>query len=126
MREIKFRAWIGGKMVYFTHEDLWVDGLCCWDNSEPYPYRYAKTMQYTGLEDKNVQEIYEGDILAVINIDDESDRNCIVEWNTDGAYLYEPLDGYGDYDITTIGWAMEMGFSFEVIGNIYENPELCT
>ena len=70
-------------------------------------------MQFTGLLDRNGTEIYEGDIF----MDEEAGSYSFVEWDT----------AHGGW--TTNAWftpmelAKEAG-SLEVIGNIYENPEL--
>jgi len=81
--------------------------------------------QYTGLKDKNGEKIFEGDVLKVINPNDEEDNLCVVKWdNLCGGYPYEPWGGFGNFDVSTLGWAMTMEFTFEIIGNIYDNPEL--
>ena len=85
----------------------------------------AVLMQFTGLTDKNGKEIYEGDILSVENPDGYKDLLCLVEYDSNvGGYEYTPKSGYGEFETSTIGWAMGMEFEFEIIGNIYENPEL--
>lgn len=79
-------------------------------------------MQFTGLKDKNGKEIYEGDIL---NITQDSIIG-VVEWNNDLS-LFE-LNCVVDHNdcTTTIYSKQENGFNInrEIIGNIYENPEL--
>jgi len=74
-------------------------------------------MQFTGLKDKNGKEIYEGDILCRAG-----HRNRVVEWKED-AFILRPnpaLDSDHDqpYRLKTVTRTSE------VIGNIYENPEL--
>lgn len=69
-------------------------------------------MQCTGLKDKNNKWIYEGDIVKDINI---PSYFCIVEWIKGGFYLKSTVsNSFLLFDTT----------QQEVIGNIYENPEL--
>ena len=76
-------------------------------------------MQYTGLKDKDRKKIYEGDIVKWADLytgeSRDEDRVFIVEniqnfFETKGYYEAE----YGER------WEKEL----EIIGNIYENPEL--
>ena len=71
-------------------------------------------MQWTQLKDKNGKEIYEGDIVYVIC----EDGNAVIEWDEDSAKFSIKFDDWiADFD-----WYS--GKDLEVIGNIYENPEL--
>lgn len=70
-------------------------------------------MMSTRLKDKNGTEIYEGDIVK--NIYDEI---YVVKWFDAGFHLEERYNGGFDYS------ELHFGNNKEVIGNIYENPEL--
>lgn len=73
-------------------------------------------MQYTGLKDNNGRDIYEGDIF------DYGDRKYVVEFDKEraGFYPFAKDDGCGCCTDEVV-WNSGEG---EVIGNIYENPEL--
>jgi uncharacterized phage protein (TIGR01671 family) len=77
--------------------------------------------QYTGLKDKNGVEIYEGDIVkylttAVARLDGMVWTGRVIY--AGGAYrLYEMGSDYFRSDMT-------YPYEYEVIGNIYKNPEL--
>ncbi len=130
-RTIKFRGkrmddteyngkWVYGYYVFYPEDNkAIIETYACKDIVDP-----ETIGQFIGLRDINDKEIYEDDICKVIDPMGDEDTLCIVEWNPFAvAYTYEPEDGYGDYDSSTIGWAMDLGFRFEVIGNIYDNPE---
>ena len=90
------------------------------DDSVQYWYTVDRNTvwQYTGLKDKNRKEIYEGDILKFSEVD-----TAIVQWNEKYAYfMVKPIQDYY-FDSDVLGHAIEYS-KVEVIGNIYDNPEL--
>ena len=75
-------------------------------------------MQSTGLRDKNGKEIFEKDIL------DYNGRKVIVKWHGSYAcFIYEFVDELKNRKTEWKPLYLSY-YKFEVIGNIYENPEL--
>lgn len=131
-RKIRFRAWSAKakEMVDHWHvindPDEWFEALLSGDANEG-----DVLMQYTGLEDKNGIPIYEGDILKnnnkynyPIGYKGEKVQSlpCAVEWIKDGWWKVFSLShgrkqatrGLDDLDLANL----------EVIGSVFENPEL--
>jgi uncharacterized phage protein (TIGR01671 family) len=113
-REIKFRAWDKEASRMFYLDDI-VEILTDALDAEEHWLKCTDhaLMQYTGLKDKNGQEIYEGDIVRY-NYWGHFHQNILVE--------YQEVAGSDDMGTDMIGF-MDVS-SGEIIGNIYENPDL--
>lgn len=80
--------------------------------------------QYTGLNDINGKEIYEGDIVNVTwQRDDVEGENYAIAYdpNNDGYPAFELVDWYEDVNGLSCAY---IDGQITVIGNIFENPEL--
>jgi uncharacterized phage protein (TIGR01671 family) len=133
MREIKFRAWdnqtqemLTGAGVLPLESSITYSRAYSYDQydaSKDYPmvrppHARFRLMQYTGLKDKNGVECFESDIIR-FNYGFEGE--CIEEvfWDEEGAKF---VHTYSDRPSKAF-WA-NRDFEFEVVGNIYVNPEL--
>ena len=133
MREIKFRCWdkkskkmrqvteiVFNTGFYMESNDnsvklIWVKGQDIIENREIQIQREKDfiLMQYTGLKDKNGKEIYEGDIV----------KAKFFEKHITGEIEF----ALGAFFVTGSAVSDNQMFifnDFEVIGNIYDNPEL--
>lgn len=79
--------------------------------------------QYTGLKDKNGKEIYEGDII----FDSFYERKAKVAF-LEGAFWLDYIDNFKEYKTIHKRYQLIANYDnksvLEVIGNIYDNPEL--
>lgn len=132
MREIKFRIWHKESKTMIYLDGIWVCGeysSLCFDSTEDkydgigrlpdYPkdkIENYKLMQYTGLKDENGKEIYEGDILSP-NDEEDNSMGVVKYDNTKGSY-------YIDFENGSCVSNFDYAKFLEVVGNIYENPEL--
>ena len=132
MRQIKFQIyWIAGhEMLYDKNNDLE------FRDNENYPITYLsdatnhpesyKVRQYTGLKDKNGTEIYDGDYIrySTRTINGSIYTHvCRVFQHESGTWR---IEGYHEdnHSYETKGTVYAVHLICEVIGNIYENPEL--
>ena len=129
-REIKFRAWDKERKEILTPERIChLDGETSKGLSESAPF--LELMQYTCLTDKNGKEIYEGDCLQWEDWQQEMWGNKPADKPDIAVIIYKapmftwewfrrgkPIgtDGFDLHDVDIN--------RYEVIGNIYENPDL--
>lgn len=114
-RPIKFRAWDGANRQMVDSPNLAVrfDGpIVHLAAPETSPWDHLELMQFTGLTDKNGVEIYEGDLLKPVPVFN-GDKPLVVEFLDNGFWCDVPS-----------GKCVPVEHLREVIGNIYENPEL--
>ena len=142
-REIKFRAWhppiTDGEVTLPGHMDYELEHrkyLAVRTETQAIPASFGfehvqsgsyfinedlkkygeRLMQYTGLKDKNGKEIWEGDVVKFPR-----------QWWTHGDkefHIEEIKFGNGTFSFFNSGdWSVESD-EMEVLGNIYENPEL--
>ena len=84
-------------------------------------FKNIDLMQATGLKDKNGKEIFEGDILA-FKTDDEV-INVKIFWDEKHALFMFRSEKYNEEE--PLAELVEANtYPFEIIGNVYENPEL--
>ena len=129
MRDIKFRAWdneneymitslqgvytaLRNRMNITKQDDGYYNNG---DLLKPNKGKYT-LMQYTGLHDKNGKEIYEGDIVLIT-------RPCILEKGEvkfiNGCFAIKSKD-----TLLMLYQCEINNFKLEIIGNIYDNPDL--
>lgn len=79
-------------------------------------------MRFTGLQDKDGIDIYEGDIV-LITLEDGQEKRKVAWDHTFGRW--EPyLKGINEYWYTMHNLVNTEGATVEIIGNIHQNPEL--
>lgn len=137
MREIKFRAWI-------KDENRMIDPVIQVNFQAQYPtvawyedmhdalsgnlsdafLDRVELMQYTGLKDRNGKEIYEGEVIRIEPYHDEQYEVVVEE--KDGVPFCIRTPWSSEYDIMPLAWCINQfgTHTIEIIGNIYEKPEL--
>jgi uncharacterized phage protein (TIGR01671 family) len=134
-KKIKFRVWDKPNKTWVKNQHWFIsqDGrMGILEGSEyifpPDSYLdYFTIQEFSDYSDKNGKEIYEGDIISY--------KDCALPIACSSPYEYkkEYIERKREVKLNSLGWGlwgMGMPPSFldkiEVIGNIYENPELLT
>ena len=135
MREIKFRAWdklnncmdqVDGDCLYIADDQRYEVYEKGGNNYNTYlqkdnvSYKY-EIMQYIGFTDINGKEIYESDIVRVV--DSYTEKGCLVsdfigliKYGNGSFYVSDSDETYSDYRM--------MDLEIEVIGNVFADSEL--
>ena len=134
-RVIKFRAWdkrtecylydiqdaydtLSGHVKYDDGENACYDEDCFGDFLDNDRYVVE---QFTGLRDKNGRSIYEDDIVKMHQVVlSPDDKIGWVEYTAQYGYSIR----FGNRRCRQSDWANDEVAKYEVIGNIWENPEL--
>lgn len=139
-RELKFRVWDNlnkryvddciisnsGDAFYYVTTEVPFPASCY------YNIKNAIIQQFTGLLDKTGRGIYEGDILQIkvtgtILIFALGDYKATVKWNDEQLrYDLDILTKKNKHSNFNNSLYKDSGREYEIIGNIYENPELLT
>lgn len=122
----RFRAWDGGSLCHmYSPEEVMVGDSGIWifdedsEGNEWIVNNDLSLMQSTGLTDKNGKEIFGGDILKVT---DKYSWLEVVSFSEKKAMFVSKEIGFPESPL----WELfnTVLFKIEIIGNIYENPEL--
>lgn len=115
-----FRAWISSQNY------MAIQGTPDLETLQSFMFHYGNEeniMQFTGLSDKNGSKIFEGDIVTY--------KRSVGNWTgqtmttTHKIIFTEEVNAFVmDYGSSYIKLRKHWGYEYEVIGNIYENPEL--
>lgn len=115
-REIKFRSWCKniGKMCEVGDIHFGIDCVQVYEPDEEFDFEDIVLMQFTGLKDNKGIEIYEGDIVTIIYRDAGFPKMRTEE------IIYRQESAMFDTKWVDDFYRAEM----EVIGNVYEHPDL--
>lgn len=127
----KFRAWLKKEKCFADQVDAIRPQLCeidlswkgAWGSECFNLLEDVELMQSTGLLDKNGKEIFEGDVIAIEVDDTETPINARVFQNSKiGVLMFHVFED--NEDVPMVELLEDNSVAFEIIGNIYETPEL--
>ena len=128
IRQIKFRAWDKERKEWLFNGDAMdlqysgESGAMMFDNdANMTPRDYLEWDQFTGLQDKNGKDIYEGDIVAA---DSDKEARTVEVIFKDGCFYgeYKPHQFCERLHRLFSIWG-DMNANYTVIGNVWESPE---
>lgn len=132
MIKTKFRAWnkedkrwidpvIDLVAIDMFSGDLYYDCRCVGADAFYVPKKdIINLQQYTGLKDINSNEIYEGDIVK----NQYRDQIYVIEWDNEITGFTQRCGTHTTHFF--MDWTKDKNtkYNIEIIGNIYDNPEL--
>lgn len=126
MDRFKFRAWskLSNKMVY-QGDDQWFEPNCDVESFKNQTVSLSTVltsddfipMQAVGMNDKEGKPIFESDIVRYYRVDGDDGPDL-------SPVVYKGAAFTLDYSTTCLKTLSSIGYVFEVVGNIYDNPEL--
>jgi len=130
-REIKFRAYDKErkKIKFFDLKEIYAD---CYHNvgflkNAPHQHEndgweQFELMQFTGLKDKNGKEVFEGDVIKIKCNEDIIIGDVFYNQSRCCYMINHPAGYNGFFGLHTL--TIEICDEFNIIGNIFQNPEL--
>lgn len=113
-KEIGTDKWIEGFVVYHLsgRVDIWNVYEGDWFEVDP---ETVGQLQYIEKYKNYTIKVFTGDILNIWSAEKQDEKTeCVVD--NYGCITYD----FGDYEITRLKWAIDMGYLFEIIGNIHD------
>ena len=127
MNEYEYRAWIPKEKIMVNVEAIdfesniiyfggrIIDGFLCNQKHE----KLDNIILMRSVLIKNDKRYFERDKISVTNPNGDYYKDTIIYFSDEAGALVVDLED-GDYDITTVGWAIKDGFKFKIIGNDFE------